>query len=146
MRENIISHILLYMAQFDFGKYCTPAQVYLVLAVIGLVSGFLKNFRVMTLIFNSIFVVLFAWILNFLCSKGLTAISWVLVLLPFVLLASAFFLAMDAADHKDHETVMIMEGIEGMDEESPPMDVLGDEAKLAEWCSTRDDSIYCQAE
>ena len=133
------------MAQFDFKKYCTPAQVYLVLAVIGLVSGFLRNFRVMTLIFNSIFVVLFAWILNFLCSKGLTAISWVLVLLPFVLLASAFFLAMDAADHKDHETVVILEGMENEEkkEETPSMEVLADEEKLKEWCSTRPDSIYC---
>lgn len=144
MRENIISHILLYMAQFDFGKYCTPAQVYLVLAAIGLVSGFLKNFRVLTLIFNSVFVVLFAWILNFLCSKGLTAISWVLVLLPFVLLASTFFLAMEAADQKDHETVVIVEGLDIKEEDSPSMEVLGDEAKLAEWCSTRPDSIYCQ--
>ena len=133
------------MAKFDFGKYCTPAQVYLVLAVIGLVSGFLKNFRVLTLIFNTIFVFLFAWILNFLCSKGLTAISWVLVLLPFVLLASTFFLAMDAADHKDHETVVILEGMdhEGEKEETPSMEVLADEAKLQEWCSTRPDSIYC---
>ena len=132
------------MAQFDFKKYCTPAQVYLVLAVIGLVSGFLRNFRVMTLIFNSIFVVLFAWILNFLSSKGLTAISWVLVLLPFVLLASAFFLAMDAADHKDHETVVILEGMEHeKKEETPSMEVLADEEKLKEWCSTRPDSIYC---
>ena len=134
------------MAQFDFKKYCTPAQVYLVLAVIGLISGFLRNFRVLTLIFNTIFVVLFAWILNFLCSKGLTAISWVLVLLPFVLLASTFFLAMDAADHKDHETVVILEGIdhEGEEkEEAPSMEVLADEEKLKEWCSTRPDSIYC---
>lgn len=133
------------MAQFDFKKYCTPAQVYLVLAVIGLISGFLRNFRVLTLIFNTIFVVLFAWILNFLCSKGLTAISWVLVLLPFVLLASTFFLAMDAADHKDHETVVILEGMEheGKKEETPSMEVLADEVKLQEWCSTRPDSIYC---
>ena len=134
------------MAKFDFGKYCTPAQVYLVLAVIGLVSGFLKNFRVLTLIFNSIFVVLFAWILNFLCSKGLTAISWVLVLLPFVLLAATFFLAMDAADHKDHETVVIVEGMKhegNKEEDAPSMEVLGDEAKLQEWCSSRPDSIYC---
>tara|TARA_Y100000816_G_scaffold30830_1_gene19749 strand:- start:80242 stop:80655 length:414 start_codon:yes stop_codon:yes gene_type:complete len=134
------------MAKFDFGKYCTPAQVYLVLAVIGLVSGFLKNFRVLTLIFNTIFVFLFAWILNFLCSKGLTAISWVLVLLPFVLLASTFFLAMDAADHKDHETVVILEGMEHEEkkEETPSMEVLADEEKLKEWCSTRDDdNIYC---
>ena len=93
------------MAQFDFAKYCTPAQVYLILAGIGLVSGFLSNFRVFTLIFNSLFVVLFAWILNFLCSKGLTAISWVLVLLPFIMMASVFFLALEAGDQIHQENV-----------------------------------------
>jgi hypothetical protein len=87
--------------QFDFGKYCSPAQLYLVLAVIGLIMTFLENFRIVTLIVNAFFVVIWAWILNWLCSKGFTAISWVLVLLPFILLASAFFLAMEASDVKE---------------------------------------------
>ena len=91
------------MKQFQFAKYCTPAQLYLVLALIGIIAGFLKNFRVFTLITHSVFVVLFAWILNFLCRKGFTAISWVLVLLPFVLAACTYTLALDAADKKDQE-------------------------------------------
>ena len=91
------------MKQFQFAKYCTPAQIYLVLALIGIVAGFIKNFRVLTLITHSVFVVLFAWILNFLCRKGFTAISWVLVLLPFVLAACQYTLALDAADKKDQE-------------------------------------------
>ena len=103
------------MKQFQFAKYCTPAQLYLVLAFIGIVAGFLKNFRVLTLITHSVFVVLFAWILNFLCRKGFTAISWILVLLPFVLAACTYTLALDAADKKDQE---IVEGlIEGNDED-----------------------------
>lgn len=102
------------MKQFQFAKYCTPAQLYLVLALIGIIAGFLKNFRVFTLITHSVFVVLFAWILNFLCRKGFTAISWVLVLLPFVLAACTYTLALDAADKKDQE---ILEGIDGEDED-----------------------------
>ena len=102
------------MKQFQFAKYCTPAQLYLVLALIGIIAGFLKNFRVFTLITHSVFVVLFAWILNFLCRKGFTAISWVLVLLPFVLAACTYTLALDAADKKDQE---ILEGIDGDDED-----------------------------
>ena len=102
------------MKQFQFTKYCSPAQLYLILSAIGLISAFLRNFRVMTLIFNAIFVVLFAWILNFLCNKGFGAISWVLVLLPFILMACTYFLALDAADQKDQE---IMEGIENNNNE-----------------------------
>lgn len=136
------------MSQFEFAKYCTPAQVYLVLAVIGLVSGFLKNFRVMTLIFNSLFVVLFAWILNFLCSKGLTAISWLLVLLPWILLASAFFLAMDAADHKDKESLQILEGLHTDGADGLPMEyTLPENAdKAKEWCNLHPAHPDCQSE
>ena len=101
------------MKQFQFAKYCTPAQIYLVLALIGIVAGFMKNFRVITLITHSVFVVLFAWILNFLCRKGFTAISWILVLLPFVMAASQYTLALDAADKKEQE---LLEGFqEGAD-------------------------------
>jgi len=55
----------------------------------------------MTLVINSLFVVVWAWILNWICSKGYGVLSWVLVLLPFVFFAAAFALAMDAEDAKD---------------------------------------------
>ena len=106
------------MKQFQFAKYCTPAQIYLVLALIGIVAGFMKNFRVLTLITHSVFVVLFAWILNFLCRKGFTAISWILVLLPFVMAASQYTLALDAADKKEQELLEgFQEGAEGDDDD-----------------------------
>lgn len=95
------------MKQFEFSKYCTPAQLYLVLAAISLLSAFLKDFSVITLLANAVFVVLFAWILNFLCKKGLKTLSWVLVLLPFALFAAGFLLAMEADKVKD-----VVEGME----------------------------------
>ena len=95
--------LVMYMKQFNFGKYCTPAQLYLILAGISLISAFLRDFRVITLIVNAIFVILWAWILNWLCRKDLGIVSWILVLLPFVLFAATFFLAMDAADAKEIE-------------------------------------------
>ena len=60
-----------------------------------------------TLLANAVFVVLFAWILNFLCKKGLKTLSWVLVLLPFALFAAGFLLAMEADKVKD-----VVEGME----------------------------------
>ena len=94
-------------SQFEFSKYCTPAQLYLVLAVIGLIMTFMENFRLLTLVVNGFFIVIWAWILNWLCSKGFTAISWILVLLPFIMFASAFFLAMEASDIKDGKNAAI---------------------------------------
>ena len=88
------------MVRFQFSKYCTPAQLYLVVAGIGLLAAAIRKFRALTLLANGILVVVWAWILNLLCRKGLTAISWILVLLPFVFMVSSYFLAMDAADAK----------------------------------------------
>ena len=127
------------MSQFEFGKYCSPAQLYLVVAVIGIAAGFLKNFRVFTLLYNSLFAVLWAWILNFLCRKGLTALSWILVLLPFILLASAFFLSMDAADKKDEEV------LEGMHASGEPLPEATDEETMAIFCEEHPDHEMCVA-
>ena len=79
----------------DFSRFCTPAQLYLILAGISLLTAFFNNFQVITLVVNGIFVLIWGWILNWLCSKGLKAISWILVLLPFILFMFTFFFAKD---------------------------------------------------
>lgn len=79
-----------------FDKYCTPAQLYLVLAVISILAQFLVNFRFVTLLFQGLFVFIWAWILNWLCSKGFGVLSWIIVLLPFALFLASFTLSMDA--------------------------------------------------
>lgn len=60
-------------------KLCTPAIVYLVLSIIALLIG-LKAFTFLHIL------VIFLWtfVLNFLCSIGLTVVSWILVLLPII--------------------------------------------------------------
>lgn len=85
------------MGNFDFGNYCTPAQLYLILGVIGIISAFLKNFSIETLLTKALFLVIWAWVLNWLCSKGFTAISWILVLLPFILVLFMFLFVRDVA-------------------------------------------------
>ena len=90
------------MAATDFSRFCTPAQLYLILAGISLLTAFFNDFKVMTLVMNGIFVLLWGWILNWLCSKGLKAISWILVLLPFILFFFTFFFAMDIVSNAAH--------------------------------------------
>ena len=111
------------MKNFNFGKYCTPAQLYLILAGISLLTAFFKNFRVVTLGVNLIFVVLWAWVLNWMCGKGLQAVSWILVLLPFILFAANFFLAMDASDMANGVT----EGMDGLGEDEEDLEDLEDD-------------------
>ena len=86
----------------DFSRFCTPAQLYLILAGISLLTAFFNDFKVITLVVNGIFVLLWGWILNWLCSKGLKAISWILVLLPFILFIFTFFFAKDIVSNAAH--------------------------------------------
>jgi len=85
------------MSNFEFSKYCTPAQLYLVLGAIGIVMGFFKNFSMKTLLTKALFLVIWAWVLNWLCSKGFKAVSWLLVLLPYILVLFMVFLLKDIA-------------------------------------------------
>jgi len=83
------------MGNFEFSKYCTPAQLYLVLGAIGIIMGFFTNYSIETLLTKSLFLVLWAWVLNWLCSKGFKTISWILVLLPFIMMFFTYFFIKD---------------------------------------------------
>ena len=85
------------MGNFDFNKYCTPAQLYLILGTISIISAAFQKFSIETLLTNALFLVIWAWVLNWLCSKGFTAISWILVLLPFILVLFMFLFIKDVA-------------------------------------------------
>lgn len=85
------------------GKYCTPAQLYVFFAAISLLLGFLINFKFVTLLVNSFFVLIWAWFLDWMCRKGVGVISWALVILPFIFFAASFCLALDAKDSSKKE-------------------------------------------
>jgi hypothetical protein len=91
------------MGNFEFSKYCTPAQLYLVIGAIGVIMAFFKNYGVWTLLTKSLFLVIWAWVLNWLCSKGFKAISWILVLLPYIMMLFTYFFIKD---------VVIKEGVD----------------------------------
>ena len=89
------------MKNFAFSKYCTPAQLYLVIGVICIISGFFANYSIEMLLTKVLFVVIWAWVLNWLCSKGFKAISWILVLLPFIFFLFMYFLIKDVVVVKE---------------------------------------------
>jgi len=101
LQKNIVFFYYI-MAATDFSRFCTPAQLYLILAGISLLSAFFNNFQVITLVVNGIFVLIWGWILNWLCSKGLKTISWILVLLPFILFFFTFFFTKDIVNNAVH--------------------------------------------
>jgi amino acid transporter len=79
----------------DLSKLCTPAMLYLVLAAISIVIGVFQKFQFFSLLVKVVFVAAWTWFLNFLCSKGYKAISWFLVLLPFLMMICVFVMAME---------------------------------------------------
>ena len=89
-------------------ELCTPAFIYFLLSVIGIVASLVSNLggrsNMYTLghfstpvphtglvfIIEVIYVLFWTWILNLMCKDGHREIAWFLVLLPFVL----FFILM----------------------------------------------------
>jgi hypothetical protein len=66
---------------------CNPAMLYLILSIITILMGISAQVQVSVYIVKLIWMVVWVYILNLLCSKGYTTVSWVLVLLPFILIA-----------------------------------------------------------
>jgi hypothetical protein len=100
-----------------FDKLCIPAQIYLIVSFILMVlsyfglnaisqqltlnqsnSSFLQslNFTYQkdartSYVVQAVFIVLWTWVLSYLCNKGFSNLSWFLILLPWVLMFLAFF-------------------------------------------------------
>jgi hypothetical protein len=67
----------------NFSKLCTPALIYLVIAVIGILMA-IKRTGILSGAVSLIFVLIWTWLLNFLCKKGYNVVSWILLFLPFI--------------------------------------------------------------
>ena len=93
------------MAPFPrkLNELCTPAAFYFIISIFGLLIimfqnvGNNKKFNLGTfscrvpntlllLAGKLIYILFWTWILNLICKDGHTGISWLLVLLPFILL------------------------------------------------------------
>jgi hypothetical protein len=69
-----------------FKKLCTPAQVYLVIAVLAALLALLNRNSVSHVVVNLLFALVWTYILSWLCQQGYESLSWFLVLLPYIIL------------------------------------------------------------
>ncbi len=75
-------------------KLCPPALVYLVLYTVSLISQIVGgSASVVSTIVGILMIFVWVWLLNYLCSKGYETVSWILVFLPFILIALIFIFA-----------------------------------------------------
>jgi hypothetical protein len=70
----------------DYNKLCFPAKIYLIFSLISIVFAVITNVGVFAVLLKILFVGLWAWLLNTLCVKGFEVVSWILVLLPFIVM------------------------------------------------------------
>lgn len=75
----------------EFSKICTPAKLYFALAMLSIFFGLFSGFNIMAVLGNLFFTFIYTFILSWLCKVGLSALSWFLVLLPFVLILLMLF-------------------------------------------------------
>ena len=74
-----------------FNKLCDPAKLYLFMVILFIVVGLFSKINILAIIVKLIFALIWTFVLNWLCKKGYKTVSWILVLLPFILLIIAFF-------------------------------------------------------
>jgi len=74
------------MAKFRANSLCTPAIVYLVVSVaLVMYIVFFVGMSALTLITKSVLIVIWTFLLNWLCSRGLSVLAWIILLLPVIL-------------------------------------------------------------
>lgn len=64
---------------------CTPALIYLAFSLTHIFIDMFKNMYNSALI-KFIIMIVFATLLNILCERGLTLVSWIIVFIPFILM------------------------------------------------------------
>jgi len=84
-------------------ELCTPAMLYFIISIVALAMVLLQNLgnqnsynvgsfscrvpsTALIFIIKLIYILFWTWILNLICKDGHTTISWLLVLLPWILL------------------------------------------------------------
>ena len=75
----------------EFEKICTPAKIYFAISILSIFVGLFSGFNVLAVLSQLFFALIYTFILSWLCKIGLSALSWFLVLLPFVLILLMLF-------------------------------------------------------
>ena len=79
------------MSKEFWKRLCTPAKIYMAIAVIAAIVFLLNGIAMVTIVMKLLFATIWTFILDWLCKKGYTSLSWFLVLLPYIIIALAVF-------------------------------------------------------
>ena len=73
----------------NFSELCTPAKIYFAIAVISTIIALFNGVSFTFVLMKLIFAFIWTFVLGWFCKKGLTSISWGLVLLPYIIILLA---------------------------------------------------------
>jgi hypothetical protein len=74
-------------------KLCAPAVVYLLISVVALVFNLQYSF--LSVLVHIAFIGIWTLILNWICSKKLVWVSWLLVIIPYLFSALVILIAIE---------------------------------------------------
>ena len=74
-----------------FGKLCVPAKIYVALVLLSILAGLIQDMPLMILFVHAIFSFFWVLFLDCLCLKGMSCLSWILVLTPIIALLLAIY-------------------------------------------------------
>ena len=89
-------------SSFDLLKLCTPATIYFVISLIGLILLGVSNLgnedrlcvgnyncrvesNTVVFVLNAVYILFWTFILDLMCKNGYTSISWFILLIPFII-------------------------------------------------------------
>jgi hypothetical protein len=110
---------------FDLRNMCTPATIYFVISLIGLILVGINNLdnndkvcvgeyncyvgnNTTVFIVNAIYILFWTFVLDLMCKAGYSSLSWFILLLPFIILFIVF------------ATLMVKEGNADMNSSNCP--------------------------
>ena len=79
----------------NISTLCTPALVYLIISSVAILFLFAQQFTIMTVLVKVGWTFLWTWLLNYICSKGYTTVSWIMVALPYVVMFGILALVLE---------------------------------------------------
>jgi hypothetical protein len=94
-----------------FASLCTPAKIYFAIAVISSIIALFNGFGILAVLIKLIFALIWTMILGWLCKKGWHALSWFLVLLPYIIILLAMLRIMRlSAQHRQFLNAVQLQG------------------------------------
>ena len=69
-----------------FKDLCTPAMVYFVISVLTILIALFNRVKLVAIGAKLLFALVWTLFLNYLCKQGYKSFSWLLVLLPYVMM------------------------------------------------------------